>query len=208
MSLVAQLLESDEIDAKSWIMQRFALPRYHLVEHDAGLWEVMSKDADETKTVSYGWISDNGHKYAHPDDKRANPVEYTCYRYWDGCVGKDEIGTARHFQTAVKLCIQDWRKQQSDSVDRPATTESMNSDDSAKDYILGLGLDTSGVTPDQLNVFKRQAAGYIKWASGDEAAQDAKLVLRAKTFHEAVQILARHDDPAASFISMVSQGYF
>lgn len=114
MSLVDQLLENDEVDAKAWIMKRFAPPRHHLVQHDAGLWEVMKPTVEERNDQTYGWIHNNGHTYLRPEDRRVQPVLYSCYRHWRGSAGVDKIGDAEHFQTAVRMCIEDWLKQQTD----------------------------------------------------------------------------------------------
>lgn len=99
-------------------------------------------------------------------------------------------------------------------MDTPATNaskivEELLDNDAAKEYALSLNLDTSGITPEQLAVFKRQATGYIKWImESDWSPNIARDIQKAATFTDVVYILSLYDDPAASFISMVSQGYF
>jgi hypothetical protein len=83
-----------------------------------------------------------------------------------------------------------------------------------KAYAMALKVDLSGATPQQLDTFKRQAIGYIKWINrGDESVsqdwkQDIKAIRKAYDFDQVAPILARYDSPGCEFLSMIAQGYF
>lgn len=79
-----------------------------------------------------------------------------------------------------------------------------------KEYVAAMGeIDLSGISPEQVAVFKRQAAGYIKWITGEtydpRIAQD---IAAASTFDAVARILSLYDEPGLSFLSMIKQGYF
>lgn len=203
--LVSHVLENDDFDAKSFIMRsRIRMPsqfRYERVRD--GLWEVQQKDR------IIGYVRSETDLY---QGQLALPQPKSNARFtaWLDCDDRLEprkkIGAAPTRERAARLLTQ------SDSVDTSGTTGVMEEFDAdqAKEYALSLNLDLSGVTPEQLKTFKRQAAGYIKWVgeNSDEAVQAAKLVQRAVTFNDAVAILSQHENPDVSFSYMVAQGYF
>lgn len=205
MSLADQLLEADDIDAKDYVMRAgIRLPSvFDFQRVRDGLWEVQKNGR------ILGYVRSETDLY---QGQLALPQPKSNARFtaWLDCDDRLEprkkIGAAPTRERAARLLTQ------SDSVDTSGTTGVMEEFDAdqAKEYALSLNLDLSGVTPEQLKTFKRQAAGCIKWVgeNSDEAVQAAKLVQRAVTFNDAVAILSQHENPDVSFSYMVAQGYF
>lgn len=76
-------------------------------------------------------------------------------------------------------------------------------------YVTHVDAEDAQRTRDVLQRFKDGAMGYICWvAQEDYAPEDLDAIEHAATFEEVRKVLARFDDPACSFLSMVREGYF
>ena len=86
-------------------------------------------------------------------------------------------------------------------------------DEDPKDFIAAMGsVDLSGVSPQQVKVFRQKVRGYVKWLMDTGACEPDQAVLdqikASTTFDEVLAILRAHEDPETPFLDMIAAGYF